>query len=288
MTRIFTDYRRSLKQIQTNNHITEEMSITLAVTVNKNGYAGILKNMVPDPKQFDGNQTKFEDWWRGIRLFLKSNRVMEINDRITAILAHLRGGVASIYAQRKLDELDKETRTQNWEEFVWEIKTTFSDKTKIADAEWKIETFKQEKKNTADFMIEFNTLAMKTDTDELYTIFLLKKNVQHNIIKTILGYLPMAAPEILKKWKMAITSVEQGYESTEGRHNYKTNIGTMYGGQGQPMRTLKMESLSASTTTSTNIWQRNAKQRRRNKRLEHASNVTGKDISPKIAKRNKQ
>ena len=50
MTRIFTDYRRSLKQIQTNNHITEEMSITLAVTVNKNGYAGILKNMVPDPE----------------------------------------------------------------------------------------------------------------------------------------------------------------------------------------------------------------------------------------------
>ena len=48
-------------------------------------------------------------------------------------------------------------------------------------------------------MIEFNTLAMKTDTDELYTIFLLKKNVQHDIIKTILGYLPMAAPEILKK-----------------------------------------------------------------------------------------
>ena len=61
---------------------------------------------------------KFENWWREIRLFLKSNRVMETNDRITMILAHLRGGVAGIYAQRKLDELDKETRTQEWEEFV--------------------------------------------------------------------------------------------------------------------------------------------------------------------------
>jgi len=28
----------------------------------------------------------------------------------------------------------------------------------------------------ADFMIEFDALAMKTDTDELYAIFLLKKN----------------------------------------------------------------------------------------------------------------
>jgi len=44
-----------------------------------------------------------------MRLFLKSNR-------ITAILACLRGCVVDIYAQRKLDELDKETRTQDWEE----------------------------------------------------------------------------------------------------------------------------------------------------------------------------
>jgi len=56
---------------------------------------------------------KFEDWWKGMRLFLKSNRVMETNDRITAILACLRGSVAGIYMQRKLDELDKETRTQD-------------------------------------------------------------------------------------------------------------------------------------------------------------------------------
>ena len=102
---------------------------------------------------------------------------METNDKITAILAHLRGGVAGIYAQRKLDKLDKETRTQDWEEFVWEIKTIFSDKIKAADAEWKIETFKQGKKNIVDFMIEFNALAMRADTNELHTIFLLKKNV---------------------------------------------------------------------------------------------------------------
>ena len=118
---------------------------------------------------------KFEDWWRGIRLFLKSNRVIETNNRITVILACLREGIASIYTQRKLNELDKETRIQDWEEFVWEIKTMFSNKTKVADAEWKIETFKQEKKNTADFMIEFDALAMKVDTNELYDIFLLKK-----------------------------------------------------------------------------------------------------------------
>ena len=45
-------------------------------------------------------------------------------------------------------------------------------------------------------MIEFKVLAMKADTNELHTIFLLKKNVQMDIIKTILGYPPVVASKI--------------------------------------------------------------------------------------------
>ena len=112
---------------------------------------------------------------------------------------------------------------------------TFSNKTKVVDAEWKIETFKQGKKNTVNFMIEFEALAMKADTDDLYAIFLLKKNVWHDIIKTILGYPPIAVLDILKEWKVAVILVGQWYESTEGCHDYKTGIGMTYGGQGQPM-----------------------------------------------------
>jgi len=36
---------------------------------------------------------------------------METDNRIMAILAHLRRGVANIYIQRKLDKLDKELET---------------------------------------------------------------------------------------------------------------------------------------------------------------------------------
>ena len=79
-----------------------------------------------------------------------------------------------IYTQRKLDE---ELRTQDWKDFVKEIKTIFSNKMKAADTEQKIKTFKQRNENTADFMIEFKVLAMKIDTDDLHAIFLLKKNV---------------------------------------------------------------------------------------------------------------
>ena len=152
---------------------------------------------------------------------------MEIDDRITAILSYLGEDIARIYTQKKLNELDKETGAQDWNKFVWEIKTTFSNKIKVADAEWKIEIFKQGKKNTADFMIEFKMLAMKTNIDKLHAIFLLKKNVWADIIKMILGYLLIAAPETLKEWKVVITSVGQGYESTEGQQDYRTESGML-------------------------------------------------------------
>jgi len=64
----------------------DEMSIILAPVV-QNKQAEILKSIVPDLEWFDRNKTKFEDWWKRIRLFLKSNKVTETNDRITVILA---------------------------------------------------------------------------------------------------------------------------------------------------------------------------------------------------------
>ena len=84
-------------------------------------------------------------------------------------------------------------------------------------------------------MIKFEALAMKTETDNIHAIFLLKKNTWIDIIKTILGYPPMVAPEILKEWKVVITSVGQEYESIESRHDYKTGIRTIFRGKGVPM-----------------------------------------------------
>ena len=41
-------------------------------------------------------------------MFLKSNRIIETNDRITVILAYFRKDIAGIYIQKKLNELDEE------------------------------------------------------------------------------------------------------------------------------------------------------------------------------------
>jgi len=93
-----TEDNISNRSIESATPETEEMPTAPAPAgYNKNVSTMVPKSMVPDPGWFDGDRTKFEDWWRGIRLFLKSNRVVAADDKITAVLVRLRGGIAGIY-----------------------------------------------------------------------------------------------------------------------------------------------------------------------------------------------
>ena len=89
--------------------LSEEMSTVLILAV-YNGIAQIVipKSIVLDLEWFDSDQTKFEDWWRRIQLFLKNNRAIATDDKITAVLAQLREGIAEIYVQKKIDQIEEE------------------------------------------------------------------------------------------------------------------------------------------------------------------------------------
>ena len=156
---------------------------------------------------------------------------MTTNNRITAILAYLRESITSIYVWKKLDQIEDEENIQDWEKFVREIKTMFSDKSKAADAEQKIKIFKQGKKHIANFMIKFEALAMKAEIYNIHTIFLLKENVRMDIIKMILKYLLIVTQETLREQKMVITLVGQKYESIESQQDYRTSIEITYRGK---------------------------------------------------------
>ena len=56
---------------------------------------------------------------------------------------------------------------------------------------------------------------------------------------------------------------------------------------GSPMIISKTGSLSASIVTSMDIWQRNAEQRRRNKKNKHVLNVTRRGTLSKTVKGNR-
>jgi len=92
-------------------------------------------------------------------------------------------------------------------------------------------------------------IALKAETNNMHDIFLLKKNVQINVIKTMLEYPLMAALEMLREWKVVIILVGQEYKSIESLYNYRMGIGTTY----------------EIIATHTNIWQKNARNQRKNK-----------------------
>ena len=97
---------KRLESLQITNKASEEIyeqsdkemfAEPAPVMMNNNKQAVMPKNMVPDSEWFNEDRTKFEDWWKRMWLFLKSDKVMETDNRIMAILAHLRRGVANIY-----------------------------------------------------------------------------------------------------------------------------------------------------------------------------------------------
>jgi hypothetical protein len=81
--------------------------------------------------------------------------------------------------------------------------------------QWKIESFKQGDHHIADFLIKFHVLKTTSMTDDTHAIFLLKKNIRQDIIKTILSYPPDSIPDSLTDWPAAIKSVVLGYESNK-------------------------------------------------------------------------
>ena len=143
-------------------------------------------------------------------------------------------------------------------------------------------------------MIEFDTLATKVDTDKLHAIFLLKKNIWQDIIKMILGYPPIAMLESLKKQKIIITSVRQGYKSTEGHHDYKMSTGVTYGGREQPMDirrfndNFKDRKLKCFNCNKYRYMAKNAEQRIINDKLGNVSSVIKKNTLQRTAKGSRQ
>ena len=139
----------------------EKMSIVPVSAIHdETAQVVMLKSIVLDLRWFDGNQTKFEDQWRGIQLF-KSNRFIATDNKIIAILVQLRECVVEIYVQKKINQMKEKDNILDQNDFIKEIKTEFGNKSKAADTRQKIKIFKQGKKHIADFIIEFKALTMK-------------------------------------------------------------------------------------------------------------------------------
>lgn len=193
------------------------------------------KKIVGEPKDFMGNRIEFEDWWRSIKLYIIVKEIDTHLHKIITATNRMKGGVAGLFARGWEDKILKPNADPNWDIFSREVEEAFSlgDKREIAEVQ--VETFKQGNQNIHDFMIKFGALADLAKIDDAHIIFLLKRHVNHEIIKTIMGYPPNSIPTTLDEWGKAIISVGKGREANQNRYDLVTATGTTYGGSGAPM-----------------------------------------------------
>ncbi|KXN89216.1 Gag-Pol polyprotein [Leucoagaricus sp. SymC.cos] len=103
------------------------------------------------------------------------------------------------------------------------------------EAEWRIKEFKQGRMHIQDFLIEFEVLKRKAKTDDSHALFLLKKHIQPDIIKTIMGYSTDYQPTSYMEWMSSISTVEKRYKFTELKWQHTMSSGVTYGERGQLM-----------------------------------------------------
>lgn len=124
----------------------------------------------------------------------------------------------------------------DWDGFFADLKKTFGDGDTQEKVEWKIESYKQGKQNTMEFMVMFEALKRQSKISDEHARFLLKRNTRPDIIHTIMAYPPQALPTSYDEWIEAITSVGRGRDAIDyPRGDYRTGTGMVYGGRGQPM-----------------------------------------------------
>ncbi|EKM73600.1 hypothetical protein AGABI1DRAFT_96193 [Agaricus bisporus var. burnettii JB137-S8] len=147
-------------------------------TVTVSAQTDVLKSLIPNPKDFGGNREEFSEWWRSMTLFLKYNKVTDTDQKIIATIVRLKGQIPSYFAEVWTEKITSEI-TYTWDTFEEEIKTSFGKGNEKDIAEEKIESLKQGKKNTMDFLVEFTALMYKAKIDDQHAIFLLKRHT-HN------------------------------------------------------------------------------------------------------------
>jgi hypothetical protein len=148
-------------------------------------------------------------------------------------LARMRGTIPGAYAAMKLKEYEDDE--YDWDDLVEDLKTKFGLIGGEDEAQYKIESLVQGRTHIADFLVMFDSLKTRAGIDDKHAIFLLKKNVRREIVRTIMGYPPSMIPSDYDAWKEAILSVGKGYDAPEMNRDRRTASGIVYGGKGQPM-----------------------------------------------------
>ena len=222
------------------------------------------KLKVAEPDFFDGTHSKFRDWMRQVNLYLRGRRITADDDRIIVTLSYMKGGTASTWAGRFLDDtMGVHQPLGTYTDFVALLKATYEDRTAGARARDRLDHFLQHDLTIDDFVNQFETLVQEAGlTDDKEKTRLLEHGVNPVVITSIYssGNLPktyndyetrvLGVARLLEsrrdqlkmaKKSIASSTAPRPFPSSHPPHvaapptERKTPSGIVHGGRGQPM-----------------------------------------------------
>jgi hypothetical protein len=113
----------------------------------------------------------------------------------------MKGGTLGYFTDKWADKVASADYTIDWSTFEINLTKSFKDGIGQEIAEWRIEKYQQKSEHIANFLIKFDILKTKAETNDAHAIFLLKKNAHLDIIKTILRYFLTSIPKDYKGLK---------------------------------------------------------------------------------------
>ena len=203
----------------------------------------ILRQVIAEPQKYDGERSKFEQWWTSILLWNKGHSNLPDDALIIAVLSYITEGEALHWAQIQQKEVLDEKLT-SWEEFSRRIKERFEDPTIKEKAMHEIHEFSSKKKSIQEYIDRFTILKEKSSIDDEEAYYLFQKGLPPHVIRDLLSNntTPPNTYETLKNW---VNQYAQNQEIRRGilgalsesvtSRDQRTYTGITYGGRGQTM-----------------------------------------------------
>ena len=170
------------------------------------------KIKVAEPDFFNGNPTEFRNWRRQLLIFLRAGKVDDDDDKILTALSYMKGGTATPWASRFINDNIAATTLGTWAQFLTQLEAVFNDKTATKKARKAIEHFQQGRQGIDEFFNKFEVLAQEAGlgASEVEKIRLLERNVNAPTINSI--YSSGSIPDKYDDYRQHILKISRLWE----------------------------------------------------------------------------
>jgi hypothetical protein len=178
------------------------------------------------PDVFDGDVSKSKTFKRQLTIYF-SARGNEFDDhkaRIMFLLSYMRGGNAGPWAERRLDQIERDGRTHpptypfsSYADFIDLFDERFLERNEKEKAQFKLKRLRQGSGTTEEYIAKFETLEELTEFNDQALVDIYKAGIPFSIMESIVRMVNM--PTDLKGYKKYTARFDQQRRQEDERRS---------------------------------------------------------------------